>query len=133
MAAPKPAPGAPAEVVSDEVASAGGEQLVALARKALTEENAAGAEALARRALAKDADDHHAMEVLARALIDQDRGPEAVALARRIVEKRKKRVPYRLLLGDALLMVGDATGARREWQAAAEIEPDNREVKQRLQ
>ena len=74
-----------------------------------------------------------AMEVLARALIDQDRGPEAVTYARRIVEKRRKRVPYRLLLGDALLMVGDASGARREWQAAAALAPNSREVKQRLQ
>ena len=92
-----------------------------------------GAEALARRALAKDDDDHHAMEVLARALIDQDRGVEAVQFARRIVEKRKKRVPYRLLLGDALLMIGDAAGARKEWQTALELEPGNREAKQRLQ
>ena len=132
-AQPKPAPVAAAAPEDDVPESAGTDQLVALARKALAEENAAGAEALARRALAKAADDHHAMEVLARALIDQDRGPEAVTFARRIVEKRKKRVPYRLLLGDALLMVGDAAGARKEWLEAAEIEPGNREVKQRLQ
>jgi hypothetical protein len=106
--------------------------LLANARKALADDNASGAEALARRALAREPDDHHAMEVLARALIDQDRGPEAVVLARRIVEKRKKRVPYRLLLGDALLMTGDQAGARNEWQAAAALEPSNREVQQRL-
>jgi hypothetical protein len=134
--APKPvvaaAPSA-APMLDDAPINADNDQLISLARKALAEENAAQAEALARRALAKEAGDHHAMEVLARALIDQDRGPEAVAFARRIVDKRKKRVPYRLLLGDALLMVGDAAGARREWQAAAELEPNNREVKQRLQ
>lgn len=130
--AAKPVPAAAPEI-DEATASAGGEQLVALARKALSEENAVGAEALARRALAKDGDDHHAMEVLARALIDQDRGVEAVQFARRIVEKRKKRVPYRLLLGDALLMIGDAAGARKEWQAALELEPTNKEVKQRLQ
>ncbi len=125
----------PAAEPADEGASAGAdnEALIALARKALADENATSAEALAKRALGKDPSDHHAMEVLARALIDLDRGPEAVSFARRIVEKRKKRVPYRLLLGDALLMVGDAAGARKEWQAALEIEPGNREVKQRLQ
>jgi len=137
-AAPKPATAAapPATAVpalDEATANAGTDQLISLARKALNEENAPQAEALARRALARDGDDHHAMEVLARSLIDQDRGPEAVTFARRIVDKRKKRVPYRLLLGDALLMIGDATGARREWQAAAELEPNNREVKQRLQ
>jgi Flp pilus assembly protein TadD len=73
------------------------------------------------------------MEVLARALIDQDRGPEAVTYAQRIVEKRRKRVPYRLLLGDALLMVGDAAGARKEWQAALQIDPRNRGARMRLQ
>jgi Na+-transporting methylmalonyl-CoA/oxaloacetate decarboxylase gamma subunit len=129
----KPAPVAAAAAPDDEAtASAGANQLVGLARKALADENAAGAEALARRALAKGGEDHHAMEVLARALIDQDRGAEAVTFARRIVEKRRKRVPYRLLLGDALLMVGDTAGAQKEWQVAASLEPDNREVKQRL-
>ena len=133
-AQPKPAAPVAAAVPDDDAtASAGTDQLVALARKALSEENAAGAEALARRALAKGPDDHHAMEVLARALIDQDRGPEAVTFARRIVEKRKKRVEYRLLLGDALLMTGDAAAAQKEWQVAGSLEPGNREVKQRLQ
>lgn len=131
-AQPKPAPIAAAAPDADADPSAGTDQLVALARKALAEENATGAEAFARRALAKAADDHHAMEVLARALIDQDRGPEAVTFARRAVEKRKKRVQYRLLLGDALLMTGDASGAHKEWQVAGALEPNNREVKQRL-
>ena len=136
VAAAQPKPAAPVAAAAPELdeatASAGVDQLVALARKALSEENAAQAEALARRALTKDADDHHAMEVLARALIDLDRGAEAVQFARRIVDKRKKRVPYRLLLGDALLMAGDDVGARKEWQVAAALEPGNREVSQRL-
>lgn len=132
VAAAPPKPVAAAPEIEEATASAGTDQLVALARKALAEENAAAAEGLARRALAKDSDDHHAMEVLARALIDLDRGPEAVQFARRVVEKRKKRVPYRLLLGDALLMVGDEAGARKEWQVAAALEPGNREVAQRL-
>jgi hypothetical protein len=134
-AAPEAAkPAAPSEAAGEEDSDAtDNDQLVLLARRALADENAAGAEAFARRAIAKDPGDHHAMETLARALIDQDRGAEAVTYARRIVEKRRKRVPYRLLLGDALLMVGDAAGARKEWQAAAALEPGNREVKQRLQ
>ena len=82
------------------------------ANKKLAADDAAGAEALMRQGLARDPDDHHLMEVLVRALIEQDRGAEAVPLARKIVKKRSKRVPYRLLLGDALLMVGDQAGAR---------------------
>ena len=72
------------------------------------------------------------MEVLVRALIDQDRGTEAVPFARKMVKRRSKRVPYRLLLGDALLMTGDEAGARREWQAALELDPKDRQVRMRL-
>jgi Flp pilus assembly protein TadD len=85
-----------------------------------------------RQGLSHDPDDHHMMEVLVRALIDQDRGKEAVPIARKIVKKRPKRVPYRLLLGDALLMTGDAAGARAEWQAAYQIDPKDRQVRMRL-
>lgn len=73
------------------------------------------------------------MEVLARALIDQDRGKEAVEYAQKIVAKRRKRVAYRLILGDALLMIGNQAGARAEWEYARTLEPKNPEVRQRLQ
>jgi predicted negative regulator of RcsB-dependent stress response len=49
-----------------------------------------------------------------------------------MVQRRGKRVPYRLLLGDVLLMVGDEAGARAEWKAALELAPDDREIKRRL-
>ena len=118
-----PKTGAPNDAAES---SAGGEQnqrLVSAATKKLAEDDPKGAEALMREALTNDPDDHHAMEVLVRALIDQDRGAEAVPFARRMVKRRSRRVPYRLLLGDALLMTGDENGARREWKAALEIEP----------
>ena len=72
------------------------------------------------------------MELLVRALIDQDRGAEAVPFARKMVQRRTKRVAYRLLLGDVLLMVGDEAGARTEWQAALALEPSDREIRRRL-
>ena len=72
------------------------------------------------------------MELLARALMDQDRGAEAVPYARKIVQRRPKRVPYRLLLGDLLLMTGDQAGAHAEWKQALELDPGNAEIERRL-
>lgn len=131
--APKPAPAPAAEAPADDsTLSADADRLVMAANKKLAADDAAGAEALIRQGLARDPEDHHLIEVLVRALIEQDRGKEAVPLARKIVKKRSKRVPYRLLLGDALLMVGDQAGARAEWQAAYQLDPKDRQVRMRL-
>jgi hypothetical protein len=113
-------------------AAAENHKLILAANKLLADDDAKGAEALMRQALAADPGDHHAMEVLVRALIDQDRGAEAVPYARKMVKRRSKRVAYRLLLGDALLMTGDAAAARREWNTALEIDPKDRQVRMRL-
>jgi hypothetical protein len=106
--------------------------LLTAARKALADDEPARAEAAMRQVLETDPLDHHAMELLVRALMDQDRGAEAVPFARKMVQRRAKRVPYRLLLGDVLLMVGDEAGARAEWQAALALEPNDREIRRRL-
>ena len=58
--------------------------------------------------------------------------PEAVPFARKIVQRRPKRVPYRLLLGDLLLMIGDQAGAHAEWKQALELDPGNAEIQRRL-
>jgi 2-oxoglutarate dehydrogenase E2 component (dihydrolipoamide succinyltransferase) len=130
--ATKPAAAPVAEADSDSTLGADADRLIMAANKKLAADDAAGAEALMRQGLAHDPDDHHLMEVLVRALIEQDRGAEAVPLARKMVKKRSKRVPYRLLLGDALLMVGDQAGARAEWQTAYELDPKDRQVRMRL-
>jgi hypothetical protein len=135
-AAAQPAP-PPAKAESAEnPASADGEsdanRLIAAANRKLAADDAKGAEALIREGLARDPDDKHLIEVLVRALLEQDRGQEAVPLARKIVKRRPKRVSYRLLLGDALLMTGDQGGARAEWQTAYEIDPQDHEVRMRL-
>jgi predicted Zn-dependent protease len=105
---------------------------MAAARKLLADDEPERAEALMRELLARAPQDHHAMELLVRALMDQDRGKEALPFARKMVQRRSKRVPYRLLLGDVLLMVGDEAGARVEWQAALQLDPGDREIKRRL-
>jgi Flp pilus assembly protein TadD len=72
------------------------------------------------------------MDVLARSLMDQDRGADALPFAQKMVQRRGKRVPYRLLLGDLLLMVGNEAGARAEWQKALELDPKDKTIKRRL-
>jgi hypothetical protein len=124
----KPEPAAPA--AGGDAAST--RTLLAAARKALADDEPARAEAAMRQVLEADPLDHHAMELLVRALMDQDRGAEAVPFARKMVQRRAKRVPYRLLLGDVLLMVGDEAGARAEWQAALALEPNDRGIRRRL-
>jgi hypothetical protein len=141
-AAPTPDP-APAPAAEPRAAEPGAEQaetgpaadsdkLMAAARKLLADDEPERAEALMRELLARAPQDHHAMELLVRALMDQDRGKEALPFARKMVQRRSKRVPYRLLLGDVLLMVGDEAGARVEWQAALQLDPGDREIKRRL-
>jgi predicted negative regulator of RcsB-dependent stress response len=134
-AAPIPVQSAPTAAPSaqDEGTQAGSsDMLVSLARKLLAADDAAGAEAAARRALIVDPKDHHAMEVLARALMDQDRGAEALPYARIIVKARRNRVPYWLLYGDLLLMTGDEAGAKSQWQTALALDPTDRDTKRRL-
>jgi hypothetical protein len=107
-------------------------QMLRNAKRMLAEDDPEGAEALVRRYLSNDPRSHRAKEVLARALMDQDQGAEAVKYAKQIVKRRRKRVDYRLLLGDALLMTGDAAGAKRQWREAQKLDPGNKDVKMRL-
>jgi len=118
------------QVEGDGAADSG--KLMTAARKLLADDEPEGAEAMMRDLLARDPQDHHAMELLVRALMDQDRGQDALPFARKMVQRRGRRVPYRLLLGDLLLMVGDEAAARAEWRVALELAPDDREIKRRL-
>jgi tetratricopeptide (TPR) repeat protein len=129
--APAPAVAEATDSESEEDEGGGGAKL-AQARRLLTAEDPEGAEVIARQVLAADPQDHHAMDVLARALMDQERGAEAVPLARRMVQKRGKRVPYRLLLGDLLFMVGNEADARAQWRQALELAPNDLDIKRRL-
>lgn len=131
--APAPTPAAAAPNSQDErAAGSSSDKLVREARELLAADDAVGAEALARQALIVDPSDHHAMEVLARTLMDQDRGAEALPYARIIVRVRRNRVPYWLLYGDLLLMTGDEAGARGQWHTALELDPTDRDIKRRL-
>ncbi|MCC6875417.1 MAG: tetratricopeptide repeat protein [Sandaracinaceae bacterium] len=90
------------------------------------------AERLYRRALELDADEHHAMIGLARLLVDRHAPAEAVELARGAVRRRPRRAAYQIVLGDALRAAGNGGEARAAYERALELEPDNRQARQRL-
>ena len=85
-----------------------------------------------RELLAREPANTLAREMLTKALIDEDRGAEAVAQAKQIVKRSPTHVPYWLLLGDAQLLAGDETAAREAWQRALELRPEDIGAKQRL-
>lgn len=102
------------------------------ARSFLDDDEGEKAVAVMRELLRREPRNHHAMEMLAKALIDQDQGAEAAKWAAGAVARRPKRARYRVLQGDALLMAGDQAAARAAWQKALQLEPGNKAIKRRL-
>jgi predicted Zn-dependent protease len=120
---PEPSVALDSKGVSDAIARAG---------RLLSKGEIVESEALLRAVLAKEPDEHHAMEVLIRILLKRGRGGEAIPFAKRIVEKRPRRAPYRLLYGDVLAAIGQQSSAEEQWQEALSIEPNSSAAKRRL-
>ncbi len=57
---------------------------------------------------------------------------QAVRYARRLVRVRPGSAGARVILGDALALDGDRTGARREYRKALEINPRHSGARRRL-
>jgi predicted negative regulator of RcsB-dependent stress response len=126
------APVAPVEAVQGNEATANAGSLLESSKRKLDAGDAVGAEALARSALSAAPDDHHAMEALARALLNQGRAQDALTYIEVIVKKRAKRAAYRILEGDAKSLLGDHQGAQQAWRTAQKLEPGNHDLVQRL-
>lgn len=90
------------------------------------------AEERIRAILQKEPDEHHAMEVLVRVLLKRGKAAEARPFAKRIVDKRPRRAPYRILYGDVLDGVGERSAAEAQWREALVIEPGSPAAKRRL-
>ncbi len=120
--------GSPSEPSSEDE----GTDVEDLVRRAQHASNPELSERLYRRVLQLDEHEHHAQVGLARILMDRGENAEAAGLLRDAVQRRPRRAPYRVWLGDALAASGDAAAARREWQRALELEPGNRQAQPRL-
>ena len=105
------------------------DELLRTARRAGTSDLA---ERLYRRVLQLEPREHHAMVGLAEILMARNAHAEAAELLRQAVRRRPRRAPYRVLLGDALAGSGDGAGARREWERALELAPNDARARRRL-
>lgn len=74
----------------------------------------------------------HAVAGLARERLTAGDAEGALAHAERAVQLRRRRAAYRVLLGDARRMGGDVGGARRAYERALELDPEDRDARQRL-
>lgn len=90
------------------------------------------AEATLDRAWELDPKNPQAMAGYATLYIATKDGERAVRWAERAVAKRRRRVPYRVLLGDAFMVEGDLGSARKAWRQALAKDPDNRAARSRL-
>ena len=90
------------------------------------------AEATLDRAWELDPKNPQAMAGYATLYVRTKDGVRAVKWAERAVRRRPRRTPYRILLGDALLLQGDTEGARRAWRKALAQDPGNRRARSRL-
>jgi len=100
--------------------------------KEVVKKEPARAESLLREALTADPRNHRLMEALAGALLAQGRGKDAAELTAQIIQRRPKRASYRVIHGDALKAAGDEAGAKAQWEAALQVDPDNSRALRRL-
>ena len=74
----------------------------------------------------------HAVAAIAEHYSEAGEHPLAEAWAREAVRLRRRRAPYRVLLGDVLAAAGKRGPARQAWEQALEIDPDNTTAAARL-
>jgi tetratricopeptide (TPR) repeat protein len=108
------------------------EALIEAGDAALAAGDAARALALFERAIALDSHDPYGHAGAARACLALARAEDAVRFAERAVAHRRRRASFRVLLGDALSAAGDTARARREWERALELDPDDETGRARL-
>jgi Tfp pilus assembly protein PilF len=107
--------------------------LVARGHEALERRELATARAYFEAALEKERQNTHAMAGLAEVALAQRDAATAVAWAERAVALRRRRAPYRIILGDARALAGDLEGARQAWREALQIDRGSRDARRRLQ
>lgn len=90
------------------------------------------AEATLDRAWELDPKNPQAMAGYATLYVAKKDGERAAKWAKKAVRKRSRRAEYHILYGDALQLEGDTDAARKAWQKALSIEPNNKAARARL-
>ena len=126
------APSAPPEALSPEEARAQSDVHVDEAREHRRNNRLPEARAAFESAIEVHEANPHAHAGLARLALDLGESELALEHAERAAALRRRRARYQLLLGDARLANGDRGGARRAWERAADMDPDDPEALQRL-
>jgi tetratricopeptide (TPR) repeat protein len=79
-----------------------------------------------------DADNPQTLAAWAAVHLAAGRNAEAVTAAEAAARKRPRRSAYHVLVGDARRANGDLGGARRAWERALEVDPNDRTAQRRL-
>lgn len=99
------------------------EMLLRSAARQMAVGQPAGAEAICRQALQKNADHDAAWDLLGLALLRSGRVAEAVEAFHKAVDLRRSSALYRLHLGNAYRTVGELQKAEQAYQKAIELQP----------
>jgi len=102
------------------------------AEASLKKRDVARAERFFRRAIVMDPDSLEASRGLAAVLNQLGDGQAAVRWVQRALTREPRDPDSHVVLGDALLLLGDKPGAEREWREANRLDPGNLEAQRRI-
>jgi tetratricopeptide (TPR) repeat protein/DNA-binding NarL/FixJ family response regulator len=102
------------------------------AEASLKKKDVSRAERFFRRAIVLDPDNLPASRGLAACLNQLGDGAAAVRWAQRALAREPRDPDAHIVLGDALLLLGDKVGAEREWREANRLDPANNQAQNRI-
>ena len=120
------------DAMSDEERDDRSDHLARLAERMLRDGQLLAARRYANRALRIHDHNPQALAAKARVHLQAREGAEAVRWAELAARRRSRRAPYQVLLGDAQRLAGNAAAARRAYERALEIDPEERTALRRL-
>jgi cytochrome c-type biogenesis protein CcmH/NrfG len=102
------------------------------AQASLKKRDVSRAERFFRRAIVLEPDSLEASRGLAAVLNQLGDGAAAVRWAQRALAREPRDPDSHVVLGDALLLLGDKAGAEHEWREANRLDPSNNEAQRRI-
>jgi tetratricopeptide (TPR) repeat protein/DNA-binding NarL/FixJ family response regulator len=102
------------------------------AEASLKKKDVSRAERFFRRAIVMEPDSLQASRGLAAVLNQLGDGHAAVRWVQRALAREPRDPDSHVVLGDALLLLGDKAGAEREWREANRLDPANMEAQKRI-